>query len=124
MVILVAGKAGAGKTTYANRLAEELLSSGHKVRVLDGDEQRKAANNQDFSEAGRYRHLMSMARSASEAERLGYVVIVAAIAPRIYWREKMRSMWRESLLVYLPGGTLWEGTEFEKPRPAELGVKT
>ena len=116
MVVLVCGKAGAGKTTYANRLAQELIEAGFNVRLLDGDEQRQVVNNLDFTEAGRHRHLMAMAKSAAEAERLGYVAIVAAIAPRIHWRKKMRSMWRESLLVYLPGGSLWEGTEFEEPR--------
>lgn len=115
MVFLICGKSGAGKTTYAMNLAEELTTEC-LVRVLDGDEQRAVSGNNDYSDAGRHRHLMGMARAASHAESLGFVVIVAAIAPKAIWRREMRAMWRESRLVYLPGGTLWEGTIFERPK--------
>ena len=115
MVIFVTGKAGAGKTTYASRLAEELLAAGHKVRMLDGDDIRKVNKDQDFSDAGRQTHLLNMARNAGHSERLGFTVIVAAIAPKAAWRREMRAAWQESTMVYLPGGTLWEGTEYERP---------
>jgi len=119
MVFFVTGKAGAGKSTYAARLAEELLEEGRMVRVLDGDEVRRVSGNDDYTDAGRQRHLMDMARSAAWAEQLGFTVVVAAIAPRACWRREMRAMWAKSVLVYMPGGQLWEGTKYERPQDDE-----
>jgi adenylylsulfate kinase-like enzyme len=120
MVILVTGKAGAGKSTYAARLAEELKADGISVRVIDGDEERKLYENWDFTDAGRYRHLIEMAKLASLSETRGLTVIVAAIAPKASWRREMMAMWSNSKIVYIPGGELWEGTEYERPGMGEL----
>ncbi len=115
MVILVTGKAGAGKTTYSRTLARELMRTGVNTIVLDSDEVRGYRKNTDFSDDGRHSHLMEMAHMAAVSEGVGAIVIVAAIAPRRKWRDQMRSQWKESRLVYLPGGTLWEGTVYEAP---------
>lgn len=120
MVILVTGKSESGKTRYARLLAEELRASGKEVRILDGDVFRMHSGNKDFSDVGRLRNLKDISASAAMAEMAGCICIVAAIAPRRDWRDMMRKEWKESRLVYMPGGTLWPGTEYERPADDEF----
>ena len=115
MIYLITGKAGAGKTHYSRALASELILEGEKVVVLDGDEFREKNKNDDFSDEGRLRNLLGAAKVAAELENQGFTVILAFIAPREDWRQEMRSLWKESEVIYIPGGTLWEGTTYEKP---------
>ena len=120
MVYLITGKAGAGKTHYAKELAKELQEEGYQVRMLDGDTFRKKTKNKDFSDKGRIANLIKAARQAREDEWNGYIVICAFIAPRKEWRDMMRTFWLESRVIYIPGGSLWEGTIYEKPTDNEL----
>ena len=120
MVYLITGKAGAGKTCYARRLCDELKERGARVYLLDGDEFRKATNNNDYTDEGRRRNLMNAAQIACKAERDGFMVILSFVAPTKMLREEMRSLWCQSRLVYLPGGKLWPGTVYEMPDEDEL----
>ena len=120
MVYLITGKAGAGKTHYAKAFAKELKEEGIRVKVIDGDDFRKDCDNKDFSDQGRIQNLYGAASLASIYEKMGYTVLVSFIAPRKEWRSVMRSYWKESRLVYLPGGTLWEGTTYERPTEDEF----
>ena len=120
MVILITGKAGAGKTNYAVELYNELASEGKKPVLIDGDTWRSLHGNDDFSELGRINNLESAAKYAAEKESEGRIVILAFVAPRKQWRNKMRTHWKESRLIYIPGGTLWEGTEYEMPDEDEF----
>jgi adenylylsulfate kinase-like enzyme len=115
MVYLITGKAGAGKTTYAYRLAEELREEGRRVHVIDGDEWRVTTNNPEFSDEGRERNLIAAAEEAGRREALGEIVIMAFVAPKKIWRRTMRLYWKNSKLIYIPGGSLWEGTTYEVP---------
>ena len=115
MIYLITGKAGAGKTHYSKALAKELIDEGIRVVVLDGDEFRQETGNEDFSDKGRRGNLLGAAKIAADLEAQGFTVILAFIAPLRKWRDEMRSLWRESEVIYLPGGTLWEGTTYEKP---------
>lgn len=117
MIVLITGKAGAGKTTYANRLADELRGNGLTVEVLDSEVVRKQDNNNDYSMPGRARHLNRLAVKAAKIEQndINSVVLVAAIAPTKVLRKMMRYYWLHNRLVYLPGGSLWEGTTYEIP---------
>lgn len=124
MVYLITGKAGAGKTHYANALAEELKNEGKSVVVIDGDIFRKEQGNDDFSDQGRVRNLLGAAKLAQEFEKNGAIVIMAFIAPKREWRELMRSYWKVSRMIYIPGGSLWEGTIYEKPTDDELSKVT
>lgn len=123
MVILVTGKAGAGKSHYAREYVRERQECG-KVAVMwmDGDKFRKEMNNQDFSEEGRMRNLQEAAVRAAEYEYEGLTVICSFVAPRKEWRNMMRKYWQESLVVYIPGGTLWPGTSYEVPDKEELTI--
>ena len=115
MIYLITGKAGAGKTHYSKALAKELIDEGIRVVVLDGDEFRQETGNEDFSDKGRRGNLLGAAKIAADLEAQGFTVILAFVAPLRKWRDEMRSLWRESEVIYLPGGTLWEGTTYEKP---------
>lgn len=123
MVYLIFGKAGAGKTHYAVELTDEFLASGKKAKWLDGDVFRVEHDNQDYSDEGRFKNLQAAAIRAAEFEKEGYIVVCSFVAPKEEWRNMMRSYWKEHVTVYIPGGGLWKGTNFEAPYPAELGVK-
>jgi bifunctional enzyme CysN/CysC len=123
MVILITGKKDAGKTTYAKRLVEELIANGVEAVMLDGDEFRQETGNDDFTDEGRQRNLIGAAKVAAELERQGNIVTVAFVAPRKAWREAMRLLWKESRLVYLPGGTLWPNTTYEIPDEEEFEIR-
>jgi len=120
MVYLITGKARAGKTTYATRLTEELSASGHQVLHLDGDNFRRERDNQDFTDEGRLRNLMEAANVARRAEADGQTVVMSFIAPRREWRDAMRKLWKISRVIYIPGGSLWDGTTYESPTDDEL----
>jgi adenylylsulfate kinase/bifunctional enzyme CysN/CysC len=123
MVILVTGKKDAGKTTYAKRLVQELIDSGVNAALLDGDEFRAETGNDDFTDEGRQRNLVGAAKVAAELERQGNIVVVAFVSPRKVWREAMRLFWKESRVVYLPGGTLWPNTIYEIPDEEEIEIR-
>jgi len=123
MVILITGKAGAGKTHYSKELAKELIDQGEKVVVLDGDELRDQTGNKDFTDKGREENLRKAADLAAEFERDGFTVICAFIAPTAKFRYMMRKYWKKSRVIYIPGGTLWEGTSYETPSWVEMDAQ-
>ena len=65
---------------------------------------------------------MGAAQMAAEFEDKGYIVILAFVAPKREWRDMMRKLWRMSVVIYIPGGTLWPGTEYERPADGELTI--
>jgi len=123
MVYLITGKKDAGKTTYAKRLVQEMNDAGIAAVVLDGDEFRAETGNEDFTDEGRQRNLIGAAKVAAELERQGNFVAVAFVSPRKAWREAMRLFWKESRVIYLPGGTLWPNTTYEIPDDEEFNIK-
>lgn len=120
MVYLITGKRNAGKSTYAFHLVNEFKKDGCEVDWFDGDAWRSINQNEDFSDDGRLKNLMSAAKAAQAAEMQGHVAILSFIAPRKEWRQKMRALWQQSILVYIPGGSLWENTIYERPDLEEL----
>jgi len=122
MVILITGKKGAGKTHYSQALAKELTDAGIPVATFDGDTLRSETGNKDFTDKGRILNLIRAARLARQREYAGDIVICSFIAPQKEWRDMMRGFWNESRLVYMPGGTLWEGSTYETPNDDEFEV--
>lgn len=77
MIIMLLGKAGAGKTTIAKRMEKYIKDSF----VIDGDDLRKETENLDTSFHGRSNNMhlgLSRARRLSD---LGFTVFVAMQAP-------------------------------------------
>lgn len=122
MMYLITGKAGAGKTHYAKQLCAELKEAGELVVWIDGDVFRAKNKNKDFSEAGRVNNLMEASILGKEYADKGYNVVMSFIAPMKAYRAMMRLYFKESITIYIPGGSLWEGTTYEKPTFDELTV--
>lgn len=116
MVLWITGKAGAGKTTLAHQLANLIPGA----MVLDGDDIRKKTGNLDFSDEGRRRNIIGIASTASILEDHGIIPIVACVSPTRKFRDEARSIFKKSILIYVPGGTLWAGTTYEIPGSEEM----
>jgi len=123
MIYLITGKAGAGKTWYATQLKKEFTQEGKSVYHIDGDVWREKNINEDFSDEGRLSNLVSAAKMAGRYEDQNDIVILSFIAPKKEWRELMRVFWEQSRTIYIPGGSLWSGTEYEKPDELEMELR-
>lgn len=120
MVYWLTGKSSSGKTVYAKRLKRQFEEMGSKVVLLDGDEVRDQFSNEGYEDKDREKHIMTIANFASILEKQGFIVIIALISPKKEWRMKARKLFEKSMLIYLPGGFLWEGTDFEEPDHEEM----
>lgn len=88
-VVWLTGLSGAGKTTVAKCLEEELFQRGYLTQILDGDNIRSGINNNlGFSDEDRYENI----RRISEVSRLfvncGVITINCFISPT----EEIRNM--------------------------------
>jgi adenylylsulfate kinase len=123
MVYWITGRSSSGKTTYAKRLKKQFEQLGGKVLLLDGDVVRDLFRNEGYEDEDRERHIMSVAKFSAIAEGQGIIVIVALVSPKKEWRMKARKLFERSMLIYMPDGNLWEGTEYETPDHAEMMVE-
>ena len=123
MVIWITGKSSAGKTVYAKRFKRLFESMGEKVLLLDSDIVREQMGNQEYGSEAREKHIMDVADYAAIAEKQGFIVIVAIISPKKEWRMKARKKFEKSMLIYMPDGKLWEGSEYEEPDHEEMMVE-
>jgi len=119
MVIWITGRASSGKTTYANRLKKLIENTNKKILILDGDDVRKYFKS-GFTDQDREEHILRIASFAAIAEKQGFIVIVALISPKKEWRVKARKLFDKSVLIYMPGGYLWDNTEYEEPDHEEI----
>ncbi len=115
MVIWITGKADSGKTTMAKRLSQTV----ERPVILDGDEMRKIFPT-GYEVADREANIMRLAKFAALLERQGFTPLVACVSPTKELRQKARRLFESSCLIYMPGGTLWKGTEYEEPDSDEL----
>ena len=123
MVYWITGCSSAGKTVYSKRLKRHFEELGAKVLFLDGDEVRDMFGNEGYEDTDREKHIMDVANFAAIAEKQGFIVIIALISPKKEWRMKARKKFEKSMLIYIPGGMLWEGTEYEIPDHEEMMVE-
>lgn len=100
-VIFLTGLSGAGKTTIANKLVQELKRFGIVPVLLDGDEIRKAIHITGFDEDARKKHNLGVGSLAALFEAQGHIVIVALIAPYEETRKQVRKICRNFTEVYL-----------------------
>jgi adenylyl-sulfate kinase len=85
------GLSGAGKSTIANIVGDELRGRGRKVELLDGDEVREhLSKGLGFSKADRDENVRRIGWVASVLARNGVVSITAAISPYRAVRDEVR----------------------------------
>lgn len=87
------GLSGSGKSTIAHRLERELLLSGHRVFVLDGDTLRHGLNHDlGFSEADRRENLRRAAEVVKIMIDAGLIVVASFISPFRVERQMVREI--------------------------------
>ena len=85
------GLSGAGKSTIAMTVADELRARGRRVEVLDGDEVREhLSKGLGFSKEDRDTNIRRIGFVASLLARNGVVAITAAISPYRAVRDEVR----------------------------------
>jgi sulfate adenylyltransferase len=81
-VVFMTGLSGAGKSTIAAALAEDLRADGRAVTMLDGDELRRHLTaDLGFDAASREANVRKAAEIAAEFAGRGDIVVAALIAP-------------------------------------------
>lgn len=119
MVYWITGRKGSGKTTLAYHLKEILEGYGESVVVLDGDEIR-AEFPIGYTEAERWERTYTICKWAAIFERQNVIPIIALLSEKEMWRKNRRRWFKESKLIYLPGGISPEGVVYEVPDAEEL----
>jgi hypothetical protein len=66
---------------------------------------------------------MTIAKFAAIAESQGLIVIISLLSPKKGWRMKARKLFDKSMLIFMPGGFLWDDTEYEEPDHEEMMVE-
>ena len=85
------GLSGAGKSTIANIVVDELRARGRKVELLDGDEVREhLSKGLGFSKEDRDTNIRRIGWVASVLARNGVVSVTAAISPYRAVRDEVR----------------------------------
>ena len=86
------GLSGAGKSTIANLVVDELRARGHRVELLDGDEVREnLSKGLGFSKEDRDINIRRIGWVAGLLARNGVVSVTAAISPYRSVRDEVRS---------------------------------
>lgn len=91
--VWLTGLSGAGKTTIALALAEQLRAEGQRVEILDGDEIRtNLSRGLGFSRQDRDTHVHRVGYVARLLARNGVTVLVPVIAPYRSTRAEVRTL--------------------------------
>ena len=102
VAIWLTGMSGAGKSTIAGRLKDELEARGRNVEVLDGDEVRThLSEGLSFSREDRDINVARIAFVASLLVKHGATVITAMISPYLSAREAARERIGSFVEVYV-----------------------
>ncbi len=121
-VIWLTGLSGAGKSTIAEGVYEELKKRRIKVEHLDGDIVRDIFPRTGFSKEERDRHIRRIGFLASMLEKNGVFVIASFIAPYKESREFVRTTCSNYKEIYL--STPLEECEKRDPKGLYAKVRT
>jgi len=92
-VLWFTGLPASGKTTIASIVRGELLSRGHRVELLDGDDLRKKLDPEiGFSPEDRAIHIRRVAYVSELLARNGVAVLVCLVSPYIHTRAAAREL--------------------------------
>jgi ATP sulfurylase/adenylyl-sulfate kinase len=101
-VVWLTGLSGAGKSTVADRLAEQLAARGRTPELLDGDEVRThLSKGLGFSKEDRDTNIRRIGYVARLLSRNGAAVITAAISPYREVRDEVRTQTPGFVEVYV-----------------------
>ena len=100
MIYWFTGQPGAGKTTLADMLKEELEKNRnfvYKVFRIDGDDMRELFSNKDYSIKGRVENISTAQRIAHYLHNQEKDVIVSLVSPYIDQREDFKKLLGENI---------------------------
>ena len=100
MIYWFTGQPGAGKTTLAEMLKEELEKNRnfvYKVFRIDGDDMRELFSNKDYSIKGRVDNVSTAQRIAHYLHNQEKDVIVSLVSPYIDQREDFKKLLGDNL---------------------------
>jgi len=101
-VVWFTGLSGAGKSTIAKRVVDELRASGAALEWLDGDEVRSILSpDLGFTRVDRDLQVTRLGYIASLLARNGVITIVSAISPYDESRKRALEMCQRSVLVHV-----------------------
>ena len=92
MVIWFTGLSGAGKTTVADLVGDDLQKRGYKIERLDGDLIRKVFPQTGFTREERNEHVKRVGFLASRLEQHGVIALVSLISPYAESRDFVRGL--------------------------------
>jgi bifunctional enzyme CysN/CysC len=96
------GLSGAGKSTIAAAVAQQLATSGRPVTILDGDEIRRGLNaDLGFSAADRSENIRRVGEVARLMADAGLVVLVPVISPYRADRDRARAIHAAAGLTFV-----------------------
>jgi adenylylsulfate kinase len=100
-VLWLTGLSGAGKSTIAGWVADELRRRGLRVEQLDGDAIRDILPNTGFTKAERDAHIRRVGYLASKLEQNGVFVVASFVSPYAEGRNFVRALCRRFVEVHI-----------------------
>jgi len=106
VLIQLTGLSGAGKTTLANKIGEELNKTGLRTVIIDGDVYRKTlCKDLGYSYTDRIENIRRLGKAGYNHVLKGDIVIISAINPFEKIRRELQSLYGAK--------TIWIDCELE-----------
>jgi adenylylsulfate kinase len=104
IVIQLTGLSGAGKTTIAGKVKDELLRSGFAAEVLDGDVYRQTiCKGLGYSKKDREESVRRLGAAAFSFKQQNKIAIIAAINPYEHIRKELKQKYgARTVWIYCP----------------------